>query len=552
MLLPGLDLLRRYERSWLRPDITAGLTVGAMLVPQSMAYAELAGLPPMAGFHAVLLALIAYALVGSSRHLGVGPEPGTAILAATGVALVARGDPARYTALMATLAAMVGLLGMLGAILRLGFLADLLSQAVLVGYITGVGLTLVVSQLGKATGVALQADGVFSRLVELASRWEEVRPATLGLSLGALAVLAALHRWAPRWPGALLTVALATAVSVAFDLPSHGVDTVGALPARLPELAVPGLAWGDLLALAPTALGILLVGTTDNVLTARAVATRLHYRVRANQELAALGVINLCAAVSHGFPISSSASRTAVPAALGSRTQVVSLVAAACVALTLFGLGPLLAHMPEAALAAVVLSAGVSIVDLDGLRRLRRIDGSELAVALAGALLVVVSGVLVGVLGAVAASVMLTLARVALPHDAILAEAADLDGWVEARRHPEARFEAGLLVYRFDAPLFFANASRFRERVHDVLEANPGRESWVVLDFEGIGTIDATALDMIGELLAELGTQHLVVAITRANDPTLRRLERAGLLEPRGALRNFATINAAVAAFRGR
>ncbi len=550
-LFPGLSVFLSYERSFLRPDLVAGLTVGAMLIPQSMAYAELAGLPPNAGFDAVLFGLLAYALVGSSRHLGVGPEPGTAILAATGVGAIAAGDPARYGSLMATLAGLVAVICLAGALLRLGFLAELLSKPVLVGYITGVGLTLISSQLGKSTGIAIRSDAFFGRVSELVQRAGEIKPATVAVSGGTLALLMLLRRYAPKLPGALIGVGLATLASVLLDLPASGVRVVGHVSAELPTPHLPALSWGDLSKLLPTALGIALVGYTDNVLTARSVGAKMGYRVDANQELGALGVINLCSSISGGFPVSSSASRTAVPAALGSKTQLTSLVAMAFVVLGLVALGPVLARMPEPALAAVVLSAGIAIIDVGGLRRLWDVSKVELAIAAGGALGVMVFDVLNGVLIAVGASVLLAFARIALPHDAILAHAEKLDGWVDADQYGLQPTE-GLLIYRFDAPLFFANANRFRERLRLMLEKNPGREEWVVLDFEGIGEVDASALEMLEDLVTELSALSLVLAVARANERALLRLARGGLLEPHGKLRSFPTINAAVRAFRDR
>lgn len=544
-------MLRGYGAEGVRADIVAGLTVGAMLLPQSMAYAELAKMPASAGFHAVMLALVAYAFVGTSRHLGVGPEPGTAILAATGVAAIAAGDPSRHVALMAVLAAMVGLLCLAASALRLGFVAELLSKPVLVGYITGVGLTLVSSQLGKATGMSVKGDGFFPRLADFGPRALEVRPLTLAVTLATLAALLLMRRFTPRLPAALVAVSLATAASVLFDLPSHGVRSVGAIDASLPRLALPQLRWDDLTALAPTAVGLMLVGYTDNVLTARSVGSRHGYRIDANQELAALGVINLCSSVSGGFPISSSASRTAVPASLGSKSQRVGLVACTFVGLAVLGAGSLLARMPEAALAAVILAAALSIIDLDAFRRLFAVSRKEFAVAVSGALAVMTLDVLNGVLVAVGASAILALGRIAFPHDAVLARADSLDGWVDAEKYGLEPSE-GILVYRFDAPLFFANASRFRERLSTVLEENPGREEWVVLDFEGVGEIDTTALDMLEELATELVKNGAVVAVARANARALTRLERARLVEPAGPLRAFPTINGTVRAFRER
>ena len=550
-LVPGAVLLRRYERGWLRPDLVAGVTVGAMLIPQSMAYAELAGMPPEYGFYAVLLPLVVYAVVGSSRHLGVGPEPGTAILAATGVGAIAAGDPSRYLALMAGLALVVGTLGVLAWVARMGFIASVLSKPVLVGYITGVGLTLLSSQIAAFTGVPIEADRFFPRVLELLRELDQVDPATLAVGTGSLALVLVLRRWAPAVPGALVAVGLATLLVWLLPGEEPVVPVVGNIPEGLPALGLPGLTLDDLVSLLPVAAGILLVGFTDNVLTARSIAARKGYRIDPNQELLALGLTNLSAGACQGFPVSSSASRTAVPASLGSRTQVVSLVAASLVVATLLVLSPVLAQIPRAALAAVIVAAAISIIDVPGYRALWRVSRQEAVLAVVAALGVVVVDVLVGVLVAVTLSIIVALGRIARPHDAVLGDRPELDGWVEVEAHPEARTEPGLLVYRFDAPLFFLNTERFRSRVLEALEANPGREDWLVLDFEGIGGLDASALDALAELLEQLGATGVhVVAVARANRAVVGRLRRVGLLAPDGPLRDYPTINAAVRDFR--
>jgi high affinity sulfate transporter 1 len=552
-LLPGLALLRHYERPWWRPDLVAGATVGAMLIPQSMAYAELAGLPPEYGFYAVLAPLVIYALVGSSRHLGVGPEPGTAILSATGVGGIAAGDPDRYVALMAALALVVAGICLLAALLRLGFVAAILSKPVLVGYITGVGLTLLSSQIAAFTGVGIESGRFFPRVAEFVGELGDVDLPTLAVGLGTLAALLAMRRWTPRLPGALIGVGLATVIVWLLSGTDPLVAVVGTIPEGLPRPGVPDVSWSDLGALLPVAAGVALVGYSDNVLTARSIAARQGYRVDPNQELLALGLTNLSAGLSQGFPVSSSASRTAVPASLGSKTQLVSLVAAAFVLTTLAFLGPLLEEIPRTALAAVIVTAALAIIDVPGYRALWRVSRQEAAIAVATALGVIVFDVLVGVLVAVSLAGLVALGRVARPHDAVLGDMPSLDGWVELEDHPQASTEPGLLVYRFDAPLFFVNADRFRARVEQVLEENPGREEWLVLDLEGVGSLDATALDGLAELVEGLAAEGVVqVAVARPNHDVHDRLRRAGLLEPEGVVRSFATINAAVRAFRER
>jgi sulfate permease, SulP family len=551
----GFRLLRGYRVGWLRPDVIAGLTVGAMLVPQSMAYAELAGVPAATGLYASLLAPVAYALTGTSRHLGTGPEPGTAILAATGVAAAVGADPngSRYLALMAALAVMVGLVAGIAWVLRLGFVADVLSKPVLVGYISGVGFVLLSSQLAAISGVPVTADTFFPRMVEFAGDVDRIRPVTLLLGMCSLGIILALRRSAPQAPGALIAVGLATVASAVLDLPSRGDPTIGAIPTGLPALGVPDVAFADLRRLLPVALGVALVGFSDNVLTGRAVATRMGYRIDANQELAGLATANLGAGLLQGMPVSSSASRSAVSASLGGVTSLVSVLAAGVVALALLVASDLLAVVPRAALAAVIVAAAFAIIDLPGFRALWRVSRAEFGLAVVTSLGVMIFDVLIGVLVAVVLSVVIAMARMARPQDAVLGARDDLDGWVSVDADPRARTRPGLLVYRFDAPLFFVNAEHFRSRLLTVLEENPGEEAWVVLDFEGIGDIDASALDALTELIGLLDEQHVeVVAVARANERTSERLTRARLLSPDGPLCAFGTINAAVSAFEHR
>lgn len=537
--------LRGYRRAWLSADLVAGLTVGAMLVPQAMAYAELAGLPPSIGFQAALAPLIVYALVGGSRHLGVGPEPGTAVLAAAGVGLVAGGDPNTYVALMAALALLVGAVALIAAALRLGVLADLLSKPVLVGYITGVGLTLVSSQLAKGTGVPVSGDDFFSRFASFFGHLDLASPTILAVFGGALALILILKRTSPRVPAALTAVLLATLFA---ELANLGVPRVGEVAALSLVPSLPAVAIGDVLALVPTALGIALVGYTDNVLTARSVASRHGYKVDPQRELVALGATNTAAGFFGGFPVSSSASRTAVPSSLGSHSQLVGLVAALFVVLALTLAPGVLAAMPSAALAAVIVSAAIAIIDVEGYRRLWRVSRQELGLAVVAALAVMVFDVLVGVLIAFVLSVVLLVRRLSRPHDTTLALDPSRGGWVDARQYGLPPTFVGLLVYRFDAPLFFGNIERFRQRLTESLRDNPGEERWVVLDLEGVGEVDATALDGLRELVGELSAKGQVVATARANPRVLEALGRGGILE--AGLRPFPTIHAAVEAFR--
>lgn len=551
--VPGLAVARHYQRVWLRGDIIGGLTVGAMLIPQSMAYAELAGMPPATGFYATLGALVIYATFGSSRYLGVGPEPGTALLAAAGVGSLAAGDDSRYAALMAALALTVAGLCAVAAALRLGFVASLLSKPVLVGYVTGVGLTLISSQFASLLGLSVEADRLFPRVVEIVGEFDDIDVPTLAVGATSVLSILLLRRCAPRLPGGLLAVAAASVAVAVAGLDDDGVRLVGTLPQGLPTPEVPDVSAVDLGRLVPVAAGIALVGFTDNLLTARSIAAPRRQRIDPNQELLALGLTNLVSGLSRGFPVSSSASRSVVPASLGSSTQLVSIIAAASVVTSLTVARPLLEHIPRATLAAVIVAAAIAILDVHAFRSLWRLNREEAAVAVAAAAGVVVFDVFVGVVIAVVLSTSVALARVARPHDAVLGDAPGLDGWVDADAYPQAVTEPGLLVYRFDAPLFFINADRFSDRVEHMLADNAGQEEWLVLDFEGVGLLDSTAVEALVDLLDRLRAAGVTaLSVARANERVLALLDRAELLEPAGPLAAYPTINAAVRAYRER
>jgi len=546
--LPQLIRRGEYRRVWLRPDVLAGLTVAAMLVPQAMAYAELGGLPASVGFRAALVALPVYVVLGTSRHLGIGPEPGTAILAAAAAVELSDGDPVRYAALMATIAGLVGVIALTAGVLRLGFVADLLSKPVLVGYITGVGLTLLTSQLQSFTGVPIDADNPFVRVGQWVTRLDEIDPTTLAVGIATLAIILGLRRFRPTWPGALIGLGSAMAAVVVFDLDAA---VVGTIDAALPTFAVPDVAWDDLTALLPAAAGVALIGYTDNILTARSISSKLDYSIDADRELVALGAMNVAGSLGGGFAMSSSASRSFVPATIGSRTQLSSLVTlVAVVALLLVGTS-LLAEIPRAGLAAVIVAAAFAVIDVDGFRRLAELSRTELALGVVTCVAVIGVDLLTGVLVAVGLSILLALGRVARPHDAILGAGAGLDGWIDIEDE-RAEPEDGLLVYRFDGPLFFANGEYYLERVRVAIEKNPGRETTVVLDMEGIGSIDTTAVDHLVGLVDELDAGGIVVGIARANRRVLDLLDRAGVVERLGADRIFPTINAAVEDHRRR
>ncbi|QQS25078.1 MAG: SulP family inorganic anion transporter [Actinomycetota bacterium] len=543
------ELARGYRREWLSADIVGGVAVAALLVPQCMAYAELAGLPASAGFRAALPALVVYALVGSSRHLGVGPEPGTALLAATAVAPFAARGSDDYAELMAALAVLVGLVALAARLLRLSIVSSLLSRPILVGYLAGVGITLASSQLSKLTGIAVEGDRALPRFADALRRLDEIHWPTAAIGAGCFAAILVLRRLAPKVPGVLVAVAVATALAWVFDWAAHGVAVVGDLPSAFPTFAVPSVPLDDVWALLPGALGIAVVGFTDNVLTARSIGAKHGYTTDPDRELGALGATNVAAGLGGGFPVSSSASRSVTPASLGSHTRLVGLVAAATLLLALATARPALAYVPEAAIGAVILAAAVLIIDVAEFAALWRLDRIEFALAVGAALGVILSDVLIGVGVAVGLSLLVALQRIARPEDAVLGDVADLEGWIPVESG--GRPLAGLLVYRFDAPLFFANVEHFRDRLREALVASTGEERWVVLDCEGVGSIDTTAVRELAALVDELHASGVdVVAVARANQGAQRTLRRARLLHPAGSVRSFSTINSAVRAYR--
>ncbi|MFF3873601.1 SulP family inorganic anion transporter [Streptomyces sp. NPDC001978] len=550
-LVPGLGALLGYRHAWLRGDLLAGLTVAAYLVPQVMAYAGVAGLPPVAGLWAILPALGLYALFGSSRLLSVGPESTSALMTATVIGPLAAGDPGRYAALAAALAVTVGLLSLVAWAARLGFVADLLSRPVLIGYLAGVALIMTVDQLSKLTGVRTSGTQFFPQLWSFLSHLTDVHPATLVLSAIALAFLFAVARFFPKVPGPLFAVVLGTVAVVALDLDSrYGIRVIGEVPSGLPDLAVPDL--GELPHLVLPALGVLLVAYTDVILTARAFKDRAEEGpgLDANQEFLALGAANLGAGAVQGFPVSSSASRTALASSAGACSQAYSLVAGAVVLAVLLVLSPLLTRTPSAVLGALVVYAAMRMIDLAGFRRLASFRRRELFLA-AGCLAGVLAlDILYGVIVAVGLSVAELLTRVARPHDAVEGLVPGVAGMHDVDDYPEARTVPGLLVYRYDSPLFFANAEDFRRRALAAVDEQTDPVRWFVLNAEANVEVDITALDAVDELRRELTGRGIVFALARVKQDLLDDLQAYGLLASVGKDLVFPTLPTALAAYR--
>jgi sulfate permease, SulP family len=548
-VIPGLAVLRGYRRAWLRGDLLAGVTVAAYLVPQVMAYAVVAGLRPVTGLWAALPGLVIYALLGSSASLSMGPEATTALMTAVAIGPLAAGDPARYAALAATLALLVGLMAVAAWLLRLGFVADLLSRPVLVGYMAGLALIMIAGQLGRVTGVPVTGQAFFAQVSSFGRGISQVRPVTVAVAAAVLAFLLLLRwRW-PRAPGPLLAVLLATAAAAGFGLGSHGVTVIGPVPAGLPVAALPGLHLQVLRELLLPAFTVLIVGFSDDVLTARSFARRGE-QIVANRELLALGVANAGSSMLHGFPVSSSATRTAIAVATGSKTQVYSLVTAACVAAVLLFAGPVLSRFPDAALGAIVIYAALRLIDITAFRRLAGFRRAELLIALAACAGVLAFNILYGVLVAIGLSVADLLVRVARPHDAIQGLVPGLAGMHDIDDYPGARTIPGLVVYRYDAPLFFANAQDFRRRALAAADQPASPVRWFVLNVEANVEVDFTALEALDAVREDITSRGGVFALARVKQDLLARLQSFGLADKIGADLLFPTLPTAVTAYQ--
>ncbi|GAA1990641.1 SulP family inorganic anion transporter [Catenulispora subtropica] len=541
---------RRGElRSGLRGDLVAGLTVTALIVPQVMALATVAGLPPVAGLWAVLPAIVAYALLGSSRLLEMGPESATALMAATVIAPLAGGDAGRYAVLAAALAFVAGLMCLVGWLVRIGFVADLLSRPVLLGFLAGVAFTMMVDQLPVLTGVPAGHGSFFDQLSSFARNLDKVNPATVAVAATTLVFLFLVEHFVPRVPGPLLAIVLATAAVPVLGLKAHGVSVIGEIPAGLPAPAMPDL--GEFSQLILPAAGILIMGYTDVILTARAFEEPQDAgRLDGNQELLALGAANLGAGLFHGFPVGSSASRTTLAAQAGARSQIHALTAGVAVLSVLLFLHSLLADTPSALLGALVVFAAAHLVDLRGFRRLAGFRQRELLLALACLAGVLALNVLYGVLIAVGLSVAELLTRVARPHDAVLGIVPDLAGMHDVEDYPQADTIAGLVVYRYDSPLFFANAQDFKRRALAAASRADGPLRWFLLNAEANVEVDITALDALEELRKELVRRGAVFALARVKQELRGELDAYGLTASIGEDLIFPTLPTAVDAYR--
>lgn len=547
--LPGLANLLQYRREWLHADLQAGLSVAAIQIPIAIAYAQIVGLPPQYGLYACILPMMVYALVGSSRQLMVGPDAATCAMVAGAIAPLAMGDPARLAQLSVIITILVGLMLIGAGVARAGFIASFFSRPILIGYLNGIGLSLLAGQMGKVIGFKIEGSGFIPSLVNLLQRLNEIHWVTLSIGLTGLALLIWLPRRFPRLPAALVTVAIATVVVGVFGLDRHGVAILGPVPAGIPELAWPKTNLEELKSLMRDALGIATVSFCSAMLTARSFAARHGYAINANHEFLALGVTNIAAGVSQGFAISGADSRTAVNDMVGGKSQLVGIIAALVIAIILLFFTAPMAWIPQAALGAVLLMAGWGLIDVKSLGKIYKLSRFEFWLCVLTTVGVLGLGVLPGIIFAVTLAILRLLYSIYQPTDAVLGWVPGVEGQVDISRYKDARTVPGLVVYRFDDAILFFNADYFKMRLLDAVQ----RESEplaVLFDAEAVTSIDVSGIAALREVRDTLAARGIHFAIARARGRFLRMLVRSGMAREMEEKLLFGSVRAGIRAYR--
>ncbi len=549
--VPGFDLLTNYKSKWLPKDIVAGLVLSALLVPQGMAYAELAGLPAVTGLYTSIMCLIGYAVFGPSKVLVLGPDSSLGpMIAATIVPLAgANGDPSRAIALASMLALLTGAIMVAAGALKLGFVADLLSKPTILGYMNGLALTIIVGQLPKLFGFSVDADGFIGELTGFVAGLTggEVVPAAAAVGLLSLLLIVVLQRVMPKVPAVLVAVILAILATIALDLGAMGVKLVGTLPQGLPSLTIPIVQWSDMGLLVAGALGIALVALTDTISTATSFAERRGEEVDGDKEMIGIGASNLAAGLFQGFPVSTSGSRTAVAEQAGGKSQVTGLTGALVIAAMLLALPALFADLPQPVLGAVVISAAVSLADIPATRRLYRQRRTDFVLSIVAFLGVVLLGVLPGIVIAIALSVANVFRRVWRPHQAQLGRVDGVPGYHDTEIYPDAELLSHGVLFRFDAPLIFANTGTFRDAIRGIA-AQADAPSWIVVAAEPMTDVDTTGCDMLDDLAIALDLAGHRLVFAEMKDPVRAKLKQYGMDQALPDDRFYPTITSAVRA----
>ena len=548
--MPGIEAARTYKPQWLVKDIVAGLVLSTLLVPQGMAYAELAGLPAITGLYTTVMCLLAYAAFGPSPYLVLGPDSSLGpMIAAAILPLLVTDDPAEAIALAGMLAFFVGLISVGAGATKLGFVADLISKPVRIGYLAGLSVTIFIGQLPKLLGISVEGENIFAEVMAIFASFEQINWWAFSVGALALIIVMVLKRLKPNVPGILIAVVVAILISMAFSLGTKGVAVVGVLPQGFPVPSFPHVSLASLPLLAAAALGMALVTIGDTISTSAGFAARRGDEVDSNQELVGIGSANLLAGFFQGFPVSTSSSRTAVAEQSGAKTQFTGLVAAALVMSMLLFVPGLVKAMPQSVLAAVVIIASIGLFDIAELRRLWVMRKSEFFLAAVAILGVALVGVLEGIVIAIGLSILQFFERSWRPHSTVLGKNGK-DGYQDIDTHTEAKRLDGLLIIRWDAPLFFANANIFRDLVRRLITETEPTPYWVLITAEPMTDVDSTAADMLVDLDLEMNAngRHLIFA--EVSPPMKERIVAYGLLDTIDRQHFYPTIKQAVKAFR--
>ncbi|MCS3841554.1 high affinity sulfate transporter 1 [Pseudomonas sp. JAI111] len=548
--LPGLQTLRSYKMEWLPHDIVAGLVLTTMLVPVGIAYAVASGLSGIYGLYATIVPLLAYALFGPSRILVLGPDSSLAAVILAVILPLSGGDPHRAIALAGMMAIVSGTVCILAGVARLGFITELLSKPIRYGYMNGIALTVLISQLPKLFGFKIESDGPLRNLWAIASAVIAGKTNWITFMIGAvtLVVILALKNY-KRVPGILIAVAAATLVVGMLDLAARGVAVLGTLPQGLPSLVIPWITRADIVPVLIGGFAVALVSFADTSVLSRVYAAKTQTYVDPNQEMVGLGVANLAGGFFQGFPISSSSSRTPVAEAAGAKTQLAGVVGALAVALLLVVEPDLLKNLPTSALAAVVIASAIGLIEITDLRRIYRIQRWEFWLSIACTVGVAVFGAIEGIGLAIVIAVIEFLWDGWRPYSTVLGRAEGVEGYHDITRYPDAQLIPGLVLFRWDSPLFFANAELFHDRVLDVVAASPTPVRWLVVAAEPVTSVDVTSADMLAELDETLHASGIKLCVAEMKDPVKDKMKRFGLFARLGETAFFPTIDTAVSGY---
>jgi len=548
--LPGVEVIRTYRSEWLRSDLVAGLSIAAVALPIGIAYAQLAGFPPVVGIYSSILPIVAYAIFGSSKQLVVNPDAAACSIVAATVAPLAAGDAARYLELSIVLTFFTGVLCIAGGIVGFGVIANFLSRPILTGYLNGIALTIIAGQLGPLLGFSAAGGGFFRTVWHTVSRLGETHSTTLILGASLLLLLLLLKRFLPRLPAPLIAAAIAGTLVYVLLLRTKGVSVVGAVPAGFQYPLVPQVDTSELWPLIGGACGIALVSFCSMMTTARGFAAKNGYRINVNQDMFALGVSDLASAFNRGFVVSGADSRTAVSDSAGGKTQVASLVASIVMAAVLLFLTKPLAYVPTAALAAILISSAVGLFDFTALRDYYQLSKPEFRHSVAATLGVMTLGVLPGVLIAVGLALLKLLRQASRPRDAVLGVVQRNGDAYCATEEEGAQIVPGLIIYRFESSLVFFNADYFSDRVRTLISAAETPPTHFLLDAEAVPFLDVSGAYVLNDLRAELAEQGIVLGVARARGLFLTMLERSRVAQKIGRANIFPSVHTGAKSFR--